>query len=59
MAQIDENTYEVDGIIFQRDQENLVMKFKVGGMEHKFRIKMANAIKMAQVLQKLFLQEKN
>lgn len=49
--------YEVDGITFQRDKEVLVMTFKVMMVNHTFRIKMNNAIKMAEVLQKLYLEK--
>lgn len=57
MEKVNENEYIVDGIVFKRDKECLVMSFRVGGMEHTFRVQMANAIKMAQVLQKLFLEK--
>lgn len=57
MKQIDENTYEVDGILFQRDGNIFVMSFKVGGFQHTFRIKWINAVKMAEVMKKLFLDK--
>ncbi len=48
--------FDVDGILLSKEDDNLIMKFKVSGIEHMFKITPENAYKMAEVLQILFLK---
>lgn len=51
------NEYVVDGIVFRRDGEYLIITFKVEDMKHEFRVPYETAEKMAKVLRDLYLTE--
>ncbi len=48
--------YDVDGIIFTRQADKLIIEFKVENEIKRLKIDWKNAYKMAEVMQNLFLK---
>ncbi|HZE87063.1 MAG TPA: hypothetical protein VE090_02535 [Methylomirabilota bacterium] len=48
--------YDVDGVVFTREADRLIIEFKVDNEIKRLRIGWQNAHKMAEIMQILFLQ---
>lgn len=50
----EKNVDHVEAILVQRDGDRLVLSFKVGDEEKKLRFEKRNAVKLTEILQKLY-----
>lgn len=50
----EQKKYEVDGIVFYRDDGKLIMEFRIDTVIHTFLVKDENARKMAEVMGEMY-----